>query len=224
VHAILFLEHIQSCHEVTQPGAYAIGGELVYCNSDGWQLAMQFSNKSNFLFDSPYWTDSNLLGNPGEAPTNTDGKYSAFNNLPVYQIKLCFHACVTLEVPQSHSGKTLHQLFNEVSVGREGLGFDGGVADFRAAVGLSGGSGYCWNKVKINFDDVDSNYKCRGRLALIQNNECSSVTANDAIGVGVTEANGASTGSGITIFPGHVTNINAVLWVRSKGMCIQIII
>jgi len=185
-----------------------------FCDTDGFQLAMQFSSNSIFKFDSNYWTDETLLGTSGEGVSNKDGKYKAFTQVRATEIKICAVSCVTLTIPASHSGQTLKEIFSSVPSGPTGLEFDSSkIEEFRAAFGAPA-SGYPYRKLKLNFDDTDSSYQCKGRLALIQNNEGNHVTANDAIGLGAQEANGNGAGAAITIWPSHSTSLQAQLYVK----------
>jgi len=185
-----------------------------FCDADGFQLAMQFSSNSIFKFDSNYWTDETLLGTSGEGISNKDGKYKAFTQVRATEIKICAVSCVTLTIPASHSGQTLKEIFSSVPSGPTGLEFDSSkIEEFRAAFGAPA-SGYPYRKLKLNFDDTDSSYQCKGRLALIQNNEGNHVTANDAIGLGAQEANGNGAGAAITIWPSHSTSLQAQLYVK----------
>merc|ERR1719245_52700 len=185
-----------------------------FCDADGFQLAMQFSSNSIFNFDSNYWTDETLLGTSGEGISNKDGKYKAFNELRATEIKICAVSCVTLTIPDSHSGQTLKEIFSSVTSGPTGLEFDSSkIEEFRAAFGAPA-STYPYQKLKLNFDDTDSGYQCKGRLALIQNNEANHVTANDAIGLGAQEAGGNGAGATIAIWPHHSTSLQAQLYVK----------
>jgi len=185
-----------------------------FCDADGFQLAMQFSSNSIFNFDSNYWTDETLLGTSGEGISNKDGKYKAFIELPATEIKICAVSCVTLTIPDSHSGQTLKEIFSSVTSGPTGLEFDSSkIEEFRAAFGAPA-SNYPYQKLKLNFDDTDSGYQCKGRLALIQNNEGNHVTANDAIGLGAQEAGGRGAGAAIATWPYHSTSVQAQLYVR----------
>ena len=211
---------MSSCYEATSKGEYDINGVPTYCDSEdggGWHLAMQFNSKSNFKFDSPYWSDEKLLGKPGEENhRKSDGKYDAFNTIKIAAIRACWEKCVVIEVPVSHQKKTLHEIFKKVPIGPDGLEFSTTADEFGAALGIPNNK-MCYQKVKINFKD-NSQFKCKGRLALIRNNECNSVTANDALGFGVMEAFGGETGSGLTTAaPKQVTMMPGDLWVRPKS-------
>jgi len=185
-----------------------------FCDADGFQLAMQFSSNSIFNFDSNYWTDETLLGTNGEGISNKDGKYKPFNDLPATEIKICAISCVKLTIPDSHSGLTLKEIFSSVTIGPTGLEFDSSkIEEFRAAFGAPA-SNHPYQKLKLNFDDTDSSYQCKGRLALIQNNESNHVTANDAIGLGAQEAHGNGAGAAIAIYSNEVTNLQAQLYVK----------
>ena len=177
---------------------------------------MQFSSSSIFTFDSSYWEDSTLLGTAGEGISNKDGKYNPFNTVRATEIKICAEGCVTLSIPDSYTGKTLNEIFSSVAVGPTGLEFDSSkIEEFRSAFGAPT-SGHQWKRLKLNFDDTNSGYHCKGRIGLIENNENNSITANDAIGLGVQDANGNAEGAGITRYGAVASSMQAQLYVRGN--------
>jgi len=202
--------------------AHEQGDGRPFVDDDGFQLAMQFSHKSIFKFDSHYWTDETLLGRTGQGVSDRDGKYKPFIDVPATEIKICSVGCVTLVIPESHRGQTLNEIFSSVPSGPQGLDFDhpqglefdqAEIEEFRAAFGAPN-SNFPYQKVKLNFDDTDSVFQCKGRIALIQNQEHTHETANDAIGLGAQDAGGNGAGAAVAIYDWRYKNVQAQLYVR----------
>ena len=97
-------------------GILAIDGQDVYC-SDGCALAMRVASSSTFTYDSPYWTDGNLLNvetvSEGNS-SNTDGKFHPFVAFPASRIRGCFEfGCAEYQIPQDWNDKSLQAIFKD---------------------------------------------------------------------------------------------------------------
>ena len=86
-------------------------------DNEGFVLAMRFGTNSEFAFDSPYWTNDELVDEANMSATkNADGKFRPFLSTVAGQIKGCFlkqnsteiQGCVTYTLPRP---KTLKDLF-----------------------------------------------------------------------------------------------------------------
>ena len=184
-----------------------------YCDmaNGGWELAMRVAaDGSEFVFDSDYWENDELLNESSFDPSlaSDDAKYATFTHASVGFLRGCFNGdttagkCNTHALPQEYA--SLSKMFSDVTIGIDGVA--GGITfdDLTEAehyqwltnMGLdvdycledtSGGTTMLWYAAGINLDDTTSLYDCRVRFGFMHNNQNSIYTANDAFGFGAQE-------------------------------------
>ena len=184
-----------------------------YCDmaNGGWELAMRVAaDGSEFVFDSDYWENDELLNESSFDPSlaSDDAKYATFTHASVGFLRGCFNGdttagkCNTHALPQEYA--SLSKMFSDVTIGIDGVA--GGITfdDLTEAehyqwltnMGLdvdycledtSGGTTMLWYAAGINLDDTTSLYDCRVRYGFMHNNQNSIYTANDAFGFGAQE-------------------------------------
>jgi hypothetical protein len=179
-------------------------------DDDGFQLAMRFSSDSQFVFCSPYWTDTELLDeNDPDEFKDADGKFDPFVNTVAKAIKGCLGdpelgACKTYEL---ETPMTLKDLFTNTPIGSDSnLQFSVNTdevlewEDIAQTNHLERG----WYASGINFYDDKSDCPSNVRFGALFNNENTVRTTNDAVGFGATECGNHQFGGGAKVGAGTV--------------------
>jgi len=189
-------------------------------DGEGFELAMRFSDESEFVFCSSYWTDTELMdaGDSPDPALNADGKFHPFVNTVAAKIKGCLTnasgamECKTYDLP---TPMTLQQLFKYTPIGStDNIHFtgpstnkaDASYSDAREWVTMSGATGVTtgWWATGINFFDDKSVCPTNVRFGAMFNNERKIDTTNDAIGFGATECGNHQYGGGTKVGAGAV--------------------
>jgi len=184
-------------------------------DDEGFVLAMRFaSENSEFIFDSEYWTNTNLVDEFDMSPTkDADGKFVSFVNMVAFEIKGCLpHGCkkFTLSNP-----KTLQSLFADTPVSSTSFPLnDNNVIEWARYAGVTTQTN--WQASGINFDDDRSNYHARVRFGALFNNEYTIQTANDAVGFGAVDAGGAGVGAGASTYNSQMHPMKGTIWVKPE--------
>jgi len=78
---------------------------------------MRVASSSTFTYDSPYWTNGNLLREETVSEgnsSNIDGKFHPFVAFPASRIRGCFEfGCAEYQIPQDWNDKSLQAIFRD---------------------------------------------------------------------------------------------------------------
>lgn len=116
---------------------------------------------------------------------------------------------------------SMQDLFATAPVGSNGIQFPESADEAQRWLATNGmscadTSDACnWVAAGINLSDDQSDYQAAVRFGILLNNEGTIVTANDAVGFGVREANGETIGAGQAKYPGAVNPSSGTIWVRN---------
>eukprot|EP00937_MAST-01D_sp_MAST-1D-sp2_P003930 g3930.t1 len=194
-------------------GTFKILGVPVYCEN-GWELAMRFSDESQFVFKSEYWENDEVLNADALRAVdaehndeqldlvndNTDAKFPSFNSVKATRIRGCLpNGCREYDLPDVH-GQTLRQLFREKPSSNPRVKWeypDGGDAEARKWCDDAGVPGPCsrtgqaWYGVGINYDNEHSVSDARVRFGVLVGDGTSVRGAVDAVGFGASSRGSA---------------------------------
>ncbi len=219
-------------------GVYTICGPTAeenydaYCdmetNGGGWELVLRAaSSSSTFEFDSPYWTNDQLLNadmDDFDVSADGDAKFVAFMRAPFDEIRGCLRDigeanCKVYDGLVGYSSP--QELFNTAPVGSSGLQFSESRDEMREWLTINGmscndASACNWVGSGINMDDDTSDYQASVRFGILLNNEGNINTANDAVGFGLREAGGETLGAGLAKCCSSVYPSSGTIWVRTS--------
>jgi len=190
-----------------------------------YQLAMRFSDSSEFKWDSAYWKNDALLDeNDLDSTKNADGKFAAFNTVCVTKIKGCLpNGCKEYTL---NSTKTLKEIFTDTpESSTANIQFSETDAQINEWKTISGADPSIWNNqagwmaTGINYDDDKSGYDGRVRFGAMFNNEGTISSSDSSIGFGGSGNNPAYRyGAGYVQYGGTYKNSRqGTIWVQCGG-------
>jgi len=184
-------------------------------DDDGWILAMRISSSSStFVFDSPYWTDSNLLRETElNLSSDTDAKFDAFVSTPTRGIRGCYGSCgskTCIEYSNAFEAElTLQDIFLSDSGIDPQYKLDLKENEWSTMAVVAGMPGTCQSgrrRSGINYDDTSGEgfwFDARGRFGMMCFiDDGGDFFADDFIGFGGQDAGGGKCGAGATLMLG----------------------